>query len=66
MEKKIIVKGMHCKSCEILIKDELEEAGIKARVDYKKGEVTIENFDSKTDLANIHKIIEKNGYKVMK
>ena len=64
MEKKIKVKGMHCSSCEFLIKDSLNDLGFKAKADYKKGEVIIENFDSKKE-KNIYKAIEENGYKVV-
>ncbi|MEK6952112.1 MAG: heavy-metal-associated domain-containing protein [Nanoarchaeota archaeon] len=67
MEKKIKVTGMHCSSCEFLIKDSLNDLGIKATADHKKNEVIIENFDpKKTDLEKVYKAIEENGYKAIR
>lgn len=67
MEKKIKVSGMHCSSCEFLIKDSLNDLGISAKADHKKNEVIIEDFDpKKTDLEKVYKAIEENGYKVVK
>ncbi len=55
---------MHCKSCEILIKDSLEETkGIK-KVNINKEIATIEFDESQISENNIKKIIEKEGYKV--
>jgi len=62
---KLNVSGMHCKSCEMLIKDELEEipgvAGVEAS--HKDGCVLVSHEDS----ANLDKVkarITKLGYKV--
>ena len=65
MEKKIKVKGMHCSSCEFLIKDSLNDLGVKAKADYKKNEVIVEFDAKKVDLKSIYKAIEENGYKVV-
>lgn len=59
------VNGMHCESCETLIKDELSELkGItEVAVDYKtgKGMVMVEGIDvTDTDIINA---IKKAGYK---
>jgi len=64
MIKKIYkVKGMHCKSCEILIENTLEELkGVKiAEVDLNKNELTIE---SKKEVGSekLNKLFRKNGY----
>jgi len=65
MDKKIIVKGMHCSSCEFLIKDSLQDLGIDAVVNYKKGEIILKNIDvKKIELKKIYKAIEENGYTV--
>lgn len=60
------IKGMHCPSCEILIKDSLEETdGIKkAEVSNEKGMAEI-TFDEKLiDEKKIKDIIKKEGYEV--
>ncbi|MCA9477900.1 MAG: heavy metal transporter [Nanoarchaeota archaeon] len=55
----IKAKGMHCKSCEMLIIDALEDAGIAATADFKKNIVTIDD-PAKKDQAE--KIIREEGY----
>ena len=64
----IPIKGMHCRSCEMLIEEKLKEIPeIKsARVSYKKSEATIY---SKTQLdlyetAKINRAVEEAGYEV--
>lgn len=66
MEKiKLKIKGMHCPSCEMLIKDALEEIGVKnSKIDSKTGEAEIEFDDKKLTLEKIKKTIEKEGYKI--
>ncbi|MBU0667119.1 MAG: heavy-metal-associated domain-containing protein [Nanoarchaeota archaeon] len=62
----IQVKGMHCKSCEMLIIDTLEEQeGVKnIEVSHNKGTVII-FFDEKRTSENQLKLIIKNeGYEV--
>ena len=60
------IEGMHCKSCEVLIKDEFDELeGIKkADISADKGIATIEYDDSKIDKMKIIEIIKKEGFKV--
>jgi len=65
MKQKIKVKGMHCKSCELLITDSLNDLGVEAEADYKKGEVSVEFDPGKVTLKQIHKAIEENDYEVM-
>jgi len=63
MKQTIKVKGMHCKSCAMLIEDSLTELGAtEVKVDVAKGIVTlISDKDKKT----ITKAIETAGeYKV--
>ena len=58
------VKGMHCKSCEVVISEALEEAGAKSKIDSKKGIAVIE-FDEKSITEDkIRKIIQNEGYTI--
>lgn len=58
------IKGMHCKSCEMLITDALEEVGAKAQVDSKKGTALIEFDEKKLTEDKIKQIIKNEGYTV--
>jgi len=62
----IKIKGMHCKSCETLIKDSLEELEDVKVLDIsgKKGLATIEYNESLTSLSKIKDIIKQEGYKI--
>ena len=62
MKAKINVKGMHCKSCEVLLTDSLEEIGVKAKVSASKGLVEVEYDDTKVSLEKIKSAIKKEGY----
>lgn len=60
------VKGMHCKSCKMLVEEALQDIGAKnisISVDEKKqeGKVEAEHADRKKIIA----AIEKEGYKVV-
>jgi copper chaperone CopZ len=64
---KIPVKGMHCSSCEALIKDSLADLkGVRsADASHQKQLVTVD-FDEKVlKTAAIKKTIEQAGYEVM-
>lgn len=63
MKINLKIKGMHCKSCETLISDALADAGVKSRVDSKKGTAVVEFDESKISLEKIKSIIAKEGYK---
>lgn len=55
------VKGMHCKSCEMIIEDALEDAGAtNITTDHTTGTVT---FKGITD-TKAKDIIRKEGYEV--
>ncbi|MBU0460762.1 MAG: cation transporter [Nanoarchaeota archaeon] len=58
------VKGMHCKSCGVLISDALEELGVKSSVDSKKELVVVEFDEKKVSLKKIKETIKKEGYQV--
>ncbi|RJQ17299.1 heavy-metal-associated domain-containing protein [Candidatus Woesearchaeota archaeon] len=59
------VKGMHCKSCEMLIADTVGEIeGVKkVQSSFKDGKVTVIAEDSTSENA-IKQAIEKEGYKL--
>ena len=63
---KLNVKGMHCSSCEMLVKESLEEtAGIQnAELSHKEGTATVSYDETKISEKEIKKIIQKEGYKV--
>lgn len=64
MKKNVKVKGMHCQSCEILLKEAIEDAGVKVvSASHEKGEIVVDMKDEK-ELSNVKKAIEKEGYKV--
>ncbi len=63
MEVRIKVKGMHCKSCEVLLKDVLEEipgTNVKS-ANFQKGEIVAE-FKDEADVAEAKKRIAAEGY----
>jgi len=66
IKSKLNVKGMHCKSCEVLLKDSLEEIPdvqvLKA--DHKKGLLEVEH--PKEKIQQIKDLIKKEGYSVKK
>lgn len=65
MKETLKVKGMHCKSCEILIKEELEELeGVQATPDYEKEIISIEFDGTHKTLEKIKQKIKEEGYKV--
>ena len=59
------VKGMHCPSCEVLVKDSLEELeGVSnTKADSKSGIVEVDFDESKTDVNKIKSVVVKGGYK---
>jgi len=63
---KLNVNGMHCPSCEILIKDSLEETnGIKnADISNEKGTAEVTFDEAKVNQDKIIEIIKNEGYKV--
>jgi sulfite exporter TauE/SafE/copper chaperone CopZ len=65
--QKLNIKGLHCLSCEIIIKDSLsalpELSSIK--VDYKNGTLEFETSVENYDLASVTKIIKKHGYEIV-
>jgi len=62
---KIKTKGMSCPSCEMLVKDALEDTeGVnKAEASFKDGVVSVDFDDKKVDEGKIKGIIKSEGYK---
>lgn len=62
--KKFKAKGMHCKSCEALIEKSVRGINgvedLKINYENEKGEVVFD--DEKTNIEEIFKAIEENGY----
>jgi len=63
----IKTKGMHCSSCEMLIKDSLEDLKgvIKANASHKLGIVNVEFDKKKINEFKIKQAIISAGYKVL-
>jgi len=66
MKKIIRVKGMTCKSCEMLIKEEVEELeGVKScDVSQKRGEAVVEYDENMVKIDKIIDTIKEEGYEV--
>jgi Cu+-exporting ATPase len=66
MKKTFNVKGMHCKSCEMLVKDSVTELDGMNKVDVSliKNTVTVDYDEKKLKDIAIKKAIESEGYKV--
>ena len=65
MDKTVKVEGMHCKSCEVLLSDainDVEGAG-NAKADHKTGLISF-SYENDSLLPKIFKAIETEGYKV--
>lgn len=63
---KVPIKGMHCRSCEILIEDKLKEINHVKSVDinYKTGEALVNYDGEEAPLSAIHSAITDTGYKI--
>lgn len=65
MEKTFKVTGMHCASCEMLVKEDLEDIGVKVKdISHKKGILIVEYDEKKVNESKIKTTIEGEGYKV--
>ena len=58
------VKNMHCKSCEMLITEALEEMDVKSQADSSEGTVTVSFDENKTSKEKIKSFIKKEGFEV--
>jgi copper chaperone len=64
MKIKLKINGMHCKSCEMLIADALEDNNVKSNINSETGIAEITFDESKINLEKIKKIIEKEGFTI--
>jgi len=66
MNKEFNVKGMHCKSCEMILKDSIGELNGVSDVSASaaNGKVKVLYDDKKTTETEIKNIIKKEGYMV--
>ena len=63
---KLNVHGMHCKSCEMLIQDNIMDAGAESVIaNNKKGVVEVTFSEGKLDEKKIKSIIHELGFKVI-
>lgn len=61
--EKLKIKGMHCPSCEMLIKDILEDEGIEVlTIDHKTGDLEIQSEN--LDIEEVKKLLNEEGYEV--
>ncbi len=62
----IKIRGMHCASCEMLVKDSLEELdGVnKVEASHEKGIVSVDFDENKVDKSKIVETIKSEGYNV--
>jgi len=66
IERLIELEGMHCKSCELILKDELDSLNsvVCKSIDFKKGIAVVEFDESKIKFSKIKEAIEKEGYSI--
>jgi copper chaperone CopZ len=66
MNKEFNVKGMHCKSCEEILKDSIGELeGVsKVSASAADGKLIVVFDEKKTNEAAIKSIVKKEGYTV--
>lgn len=66
-EIKLKVKGMTCPSCEMLIKDILEDEEVKVNsISHKTGELDISYNEKTQDFEEIKKVLAEEGHEVIK
>lgn len=63
---KVPIKGMHCRSCEILIEDKLKEINhVKSvEISYKTSEAVVYYHGNVAPLEQIHQAIIETGYSI--
>lgn len=65
-QKKINIEGMHCRSCEILLEDDLGKLPRVTRVsaNFKKGEAVLSYDGEAPGVNEISRVIEQAGYRL--
>ncbi|HLD10513.1 MAG TPA: heavy-metal-associated domain-containing protein [Candidatus Nanoarchaeia archaeon] len=64
IKKTLKINGMHCHSCELVIKDALFELAGIIDLEFKANLLKIEFDDTKTDLNEIIEKIKLEGYDI--
>jgi copper chaperone CopZ len=66
MKTELQVSGMNCSSCELLVKESLEEIeGVRdAEASHLKGNVVVDYEPEKVSIATLAAAIEEQGFKV--
>jgi len=66
MKTELQVSGMNCGSCELLVKEALEEVdGVsEAEASHLKGSVVVDYEPEKVTIASLAAAIEEQGFKV--
>ena len=55
---KLYIKGMHCKSCEMLLEDAFEDLGVvSSKIDFAKGQAIVEFDETKVSLEQLKKAV---------
>ena len=67
MKTKIQTKGMHCKSCDMLVEDSLGDVdGVNSvKSSFETGIVEIDFDESVVNIDNIKDTIKQEGYEVV-
>jgi len=63
-KKRLMIQGMHCASCSMLIEGELMDIGVEATCNYAKGYVDVSFDEKKVKEQKIRNKITKLGYMV--
>jgi copper chaperone CopZ len=61
MKQTLKIKGMHCKSCKMLIEDALEEIDVKSNVNVEAETIELGYDESKISLEKIKSTIKAEG-----
>jgi copper chaperone CopZ len=66
VNKKLKVKGMHCPSCEMLIKDILEDENVEViSVNHKTGDLEVSYNESDVDFEEIKRVLAEEGHEII-
>ncbi len=57
------VEGIHCKSCELIIEDSLNDIGVK-ELSFNGNQLKVSFDETKISIGKIKQTIKKEGYKV--
>ena len=66
VNKKLKVKGMHCPSCEMLIKDILEDEKVEViLINHRTGDLEISYNETEIDFDEIKNILKEEGHPII-